>query len=126
MPAQPPPPITGFPAILVALLLAMLIATVLIGVSVFLGPKHPNPAKQMPYESGMTPIGNTRRQFSVHYYLVAMLFILFDIDIIFMYPWALILKRDLGGFGLIEMGIFVVTLVVAYVYVVKKKVIEWD
>ncbi|HEY3267458.1 MAG TPA: NADH-quinone oxidoreductase subunit A [Armatimonadota bacterium] len=126
MPAQPPPPITGFAAILAAVLVALFLAGVFVCVSVFLGPKRPTPTKSMPYESGMSPVGNTKQQFSVHYYLVAMLFIVFDIDIIFMYPWGLLLRNHLRGFGLVEMGIFVLTLVVGYIYVVKKKVIEWE
>jgi len=121
-----PPPITGFPAILAQLLFAAFLAGLLICVSVFLGPKHRSRAKEMPYESGMDPIGPSRRQFPVHFYVVAMVFVIFDIETIFMYPWAILLKRELGRFGLVEMGIFMAILLIGYVYLVKKGAIEWD
>ncbi|HEY3414157.1 MAG TPA: NADH-quinone oxidoreductase subunit A [Armatimonadota bacterium] len=126
-----PPPITGFPAILALFLFAALLAGIFICVSVFLGPRRPSRAKGMPYESGMNPIGAARQQFPVHFYVVAMVFIIFDIETIFMYPWAILLRAhagqfSLGRFGLVEMGIFMAILLVGYVYMLKKGAIEWD
>jgi NADH-quinone oxidoreductase subunit A len=132
----PSPPITGFPAIAILLLIAMALAGALICVSVFLGPKKPTAAKTMPYESGMTPVGSTRQQFGVHYYLIAVFFVLFDIETIFMYPWAIQVlpaakARQMGGgndagFLLLEMAIFIVVLFVGYIYLIKKGALEWD
>jgi NADH-quinone oxidoreductase subunit A len=86
---------------------------------------RPTPIKRMPYESGMTPLGGTRDRFSVKFYLVAMLFIVFDIETVFMIPWGVTFRR-LGLFGLVEMLVFVVVLLVAYVYVWKRGALEWD
>lgn len=86
---------------------------------------RPTPQKLQPYECGMTPIGAARVRFSVKFYMVAMLFILFDIEAIFLYPWAVV-HRWLGWFGLIEMGIFVAILVVGYVYIWKRGAFQWD
>lgn len=108
------------------LLFAVFLAGLFICVSVFLGPKRPSKAKGMPYESGIDPVGAARQQVPVHFYIVAMVFIVFDIETIFMYPWAILLRRELGRFGLVEMGIFMVILFVGYVYMVKKGAIEWD
>jgi NADH-quinone oxidoreductase subunit A len=79
----------------------------------------------MPYESGMTPLGGTRDRFSVKFYLVAMLFIVFDIEVVFMIPWA-VAFRELGLFGLVEMLIFVMILLIAFVYVWKRGALEWE
>ena len=82
-------------------------------------------ARVSPYESGMRPFGPGRRRVPVHFYLMAVLFILFDIEIVFLLPWAVIL-RDLGRPGLVEMGIFIVVLLVGYVYAWKKGAMEWE
>lgn len=131
-----PPPIVGFPAIAIYLLIAIGLAAILICVSVFLGPKKPTAPKLLPYESGMTPVGSTRRPFGVHYYLVAVFFVLFDIETIFLYPWAVQIlpaakARHMGGandapFLLLEMAIFIIVLFVGYIYMVKKGALEWD
>lgn len=94
-------------------------------VSALVGPRRPTPAKLAPYESGMPPIGSARRRFSIKFYLTAVLFILFDIEIIFFYPWA-VLFRQLGLFGLIEMGIFILVLLIGYVYVWRKGGFDWE
>ena len=119
-------PITGFPALLVTVLVATFLAVVFLLVSVVLGPKHPNKAKSQPYESGMVPVGPARARFSVHYYLVAMIYIIFDIETIFLYPWATILRKELGVFGWVEMMVFMVILGVGYIYVLGKGALEWD
>jgi NADH-quinone oxidoreductase subunit A len=81
--------------------------------------------KLQPYECGMTPVGSARVRFSIKFYMVAMLFILFDIEAIFLYPWAVV-HRWLGWFGLIEMGIFVAILAVGYVYIWKRGAFQWE
>jgi NADH-quinone oxidoreductase subunit A len=86
---------------------------------------RPTPVKRTPYESGMPPLGDTRDRFSVKFYLVAMLFIVFDIETVFMIPWA-VTFRQLGLFGLIEMLVFILILLVGYVYAWKRGALEWD
>ena len=81
--------------------------------------------KLQPYECGMTPVGGARVRFSIKFFMVAMLFILFDIEAIFLYPWATV-HRWLGVFGLIEMGVFVAILLVGYVYIWKRGAFQWD
>lgn len=90
-----------------------------------LGPYNPNPAKAVPYESGIPPLVPARRRFRVRFTLVAMLFILFDIEIVFLYPWAVVL-RQLGLFAFIEMLTFVLVLLVGYFYVWKKGAFDWE
>ena len=87
--------------------------------------QRPTTIKRMPYESGMPPLGGTRDRFSVRFYLVAMLFIVFDIETVFMIPWA-VAFRQLGLLGLVEMSIFVLILLVGYVYAWKRGALEWD
>jgi NADH-quinone oxidoreductase subunit A len=91
----------------------------------FLGPHRPNPEKLSTYESGMPPIKSARERFSVKYYMVAVLFILFDIEVIFLYPWA-VNFRMLGLFGYIEMITFIVILMIGYIYILKKGALQWD
>ena len=110
--------------------IAMIVTGILfVGVSVkaheSLNPQRPNKSKETPYESGMEPVKSAHERFSVKFYLVAMLFILFDIEIVFMYPWAASF-RELGGFALWAMLLFIVTLFVGYIYIVKKKALKWD
>ena len=94
------------------------------------GPRRPTKTKSMPYESGMNPYGPGTRRQSVRYYLVAVLFILFDIEVIFFLPWAVVLKdfvdNSLGFFALIEMFVFILILLVGYVYAWKKGALEWE
>jgi NADH-quinone oxidoreductase subunit A len=91
-----------------------------------LGPKKITKTKQMPWECGAIPVGSVREQrFSIRFYLVAMLFILFDIEVIFMYPWAVILEQ-LGVFALVQMLSFMAVLVVGLIYVWRKGVLNWN
>ena len=90
-----------------------------------LGPRRPSPAKDLPYESGIVPRESARRRFSVSFYVTAMLFIIFDVESIFLFPWATIV-RQLKVFGIVEMGIFIVTLLVGLVYVWRKGALRWD
>ena len=93
--------------------------------STLIGQKKPSKVKLAPYECGCEPVGTARERFSIKFYLIAMLFILFDIEAVFLYPWSVIFKR-LGMFGLVEMGVFIVILFVGYVYVWKKGALEWE
>lgn len=111
----------------IAILIAMTtgLAVVVIFLGGLLGPQRPSKRKGEPYESGMRPIGPGTRQMPVRFYLVAVLFILFDIEVIFLLPWAVVFRK-LGLFGLIEIGVFLVILLVGYVYAWKKGALEWD
>jgi NADH-quinone oxidoreductase subunit A len=111
--------------IAILFILAAAVAALLIGIGVIFGPRRKSFRKQSPYESGMMPIGPGTRRMNVRYYLVAVLFILFDVEIIFFYPWA-VNFHALGMFGFVEMLIFVGILLVGYVYVWKKGAFEWD
>ncbi len=111
--------------ILILFIISTVLAAVVILLGTLIGPRHPTLRKLQPYESGMTPIGPAQRRFPVKFYLVAVLFILFDVEIIFFYPWAVVF-RQLGLFGFVEMLIFVVILLVGYVYAWKKGALEWE
>jgi NADH-quinone oxidoreductase subunit A len=89
------------------------------------GPRRPNPAKELPYESGIVPRTSARRRFSVSFYVTAMLFIIFDVEGIFLFPWATIV-RQLKIFGIVEIGIFIFTLLVALLYVWRKGALNWE
>ena len=115
----------GYLPILVLFLVALFIAVFVIVVSGMLGPHKPTRRKLMPYESGMEPIGKIQQRFPVKFNLVAMLFILFDIEVIFFFPYALV-YRKLGVFGLIEMGIFMLILLVGFIYIWKRGALRWD
>lgn len=88
-------------------------------------PNRPYRAKLLPYESGSPLFMDARIQFPMRYYIIAMLFVIFDIEIVFMFPWAVVFKK-LGLLGLVEMGLFIAILVVGYWYVWKKGALEWD
>lgn len=94
-------------------------------VSSFLGPKRKSKNKDKNFECGIESVGNARVPFSVKYFLVALLFVLFDVEVIFMYPWAVNFK-ELGMEGFIKMGIFMLFIVVGFFYEKKKKALEWD
>ena len=105
----------------IALFIAILVPTL----SLILGPRRPTPRKLSPYESGITPIGQAQRRLPVKFYLIAVLFILFDIEIIFLLPWA-VTFRELGLFGLAEVIIFVAILIVGFIWIWKKGALEWE
>jgi NADH-quinone oxidoreductase subunit A len=111
--------------VLVQVVIAMAIAAGLIGVSALLGKRAKSPQKDMPYESGMLPTGSARERFSVKFYLVGMVFILFDIEAIFLYPWAVV-YRQLKMFGFVEMLIFIALVLVGFFYVWKKGALDWS
>jgi NADH-quinone oxidoreductase subunit A len=93
--------------------------------SYVVGMRKPTPEKQAPYECGMQPVGNARERFSVKFYLVAMLFLLFDIEAVFLFPWAVV-YRDLKLFGFFEMLLFIGAILAGYIYVWKKGALEWE
>jgi len=112
-------------AIAVLIVLATLVALIAIGLGELFGPKKKSERKSQPYESGMTPYGPGTRRMPIRFYLIAVLFILFDIEVVFFLPWAIVFRK-LGLFGLIEMMVFIVILLVGYVYAWKKGALEWE
>ena len=122
--------LTDFAPLFLMVRLALGLAFTLIKASEWLGPSRPSRIKESPYESGMDPIGTARERYSVKFYLVAMIFIVFDVEIVFMYPWAVSFKTfianggGLGAFAVI--AFFILILVVGLVYDVKKGGLEWD
>lgn len=111
--------------IVILLALSVVNAVMMVLMSHRMGPSRPTPVKREPYESGIVPVGDTRHRFSVKFYLVGILFIVFDIEMIFLIPWAVSL-RSLGLFGFLEGLLFLVTLVVGLVYAWKKGALDWD
>lgn len=101
------------------------IGLVLIAVGFVLGPHRPDPDKLAPYECGFEAIGDARMRFDVRYYLVAILFIIFDLEIAFLFPWAVVL-HDIGMFGFLAMVIFLGILVIGFIYEWKKGALEWE
>ncbi len=110
--------------VLLQVIIAAVIALGLIGVSALLGKRAKSPQKDTPYESGMAPTGSARERFSVKFYMVAMVFILFDIEAIFLYPWAVV-YRQLKLFGFFEMLLFVALVLIGFFYVWKKGGLDW-
>src|ERR1700759_3270893 len=96
--------------------------------SSLLGPKLPNRMKDQPFECGVPPVGDARHRFPVRFYLVAILFLLFDVEAIFFFPWAVVFKKylSINSFILVEMAAFVATLLVGYWYVLRKGALEWE
>jgi NADH-quinone oxidoreductase subunit A len=113
-----------FPVLLQGLV-AMALAAGLLTVSYLLGQKVRNRVKDMPYESGIVPTGDARQRFSVKFYLVGMLFILFDIEAIFLYPWVVVF-RELKMLAFVEMLIFVVLILSGFFYIWKKGALDWS
>jgi NADH-quinone oxidoreductase subunit A len=117
-------PETFFP-VLVQIALAAIIAAALVGLSFFLGKKVKDLVKDTPYECGMAPTGSARERFSVKFYLVGMLFILFDIEAIFLYPWVVV-YRELKMFAFVEMFLFIVLILAGFFYIWKKGALDWS
>jgi NADH-quinone oxidoreductase subunit A len=110
---------------LLFLIVATGIGIALLVVGRILGPRRPDAAKLSPYECGFLPFEDARMQFDVRYYLIAIQFIVFDLEIIFIVPWATVF-RELGVLGLVEMGIFAGMLLLGFIYVWKKGALEWE
>jgi NADH-quinone oxidoreductase subunit A len=136
---QSPGPRTAWAPVLLLIVIAILFTVTNIALSIIVGPGRSGPGKETTYESGMVPIGDTRQRFNVRFYIVAMVFLVFDVEIVFMYPWATIFApasqagygatgagADLGPLLLVEMLIFVGILLLAYVYAWGKGVFRWD
>ncbi|MCJ7546305.1 MAG: NADH-quinone oxidoreductase subunit A [Deltaproteobacteria bacterium] len=105
--------------------LAVFFAIFAVGVSYLLGPRRVNAAKASPYECGMITLGPTHQAVPIKYYIIAMLFLVFDLEVVFLYPWAIVFRK-LGVFGFVEMMIFVFILLVGFIYVWKKGALEWE
>ncbi|MEE8448881.1 MAG: NADH-quinone oxidoreductase subunit A [Thermodesulfobacteriota bacterium] len=112
-------------AIVMIFAIVVIIGVGILALSYLIGPRRPEPSKASPYECGMPPVGDARLRFSVKFYVVAMLFLLFDIEVVFLYSWAIIF-RSLGMFGFIEMLVFLAILFLGYIYALKKGGFEWD
>jgi NADH-quinone oxidoreductase subunit A len=115
----------NFLPIIIQMAVAMGFVVTVMFVTHRIGPKRKTKDKLTPFESGIEVIGNARTPISIKYFLVAILFVLFDVEVIFMYPWAVNFK-DLGKSGLIEMFIFMGTLLLGFIYVIKKGALDWD
>lgn len=122
---MPQTPLELYFPLLVQALLGTVIAIGLVAASYVLGKKLKNKVKDSPYECGMTPTGTARERFSVKFYLVGMLFILFDVEAVFLYPWVVV-YRDLKMVAFVEMGIFVALILSGFFYIWKKGVLDWS
>jgi NADH-quinone oxidoreductase subunit A len=111
--------------VLLQVVIAMAVAGGMLGISYLLGKRVRNRIKDMPYESGIVPTGDARHPFSVKFYLVAMLFIVFDIESIFLYPWAVV-YRELKIFGFVEMLIFILLILCGFFFIWKKGALDWS
>lgn len=122
----------GWAPVVLLIIIGLGMAVGSVVMSVLIGPGRTGPGKETTYESGVMPVGDTRRRFNVRFYVVAMIFLVFDVEIVFFYPWATIfpgaVNRDAGmaGLLLVEIVLFVVILLLAYVYAWGKGVFEWD
>jgi len=125
---QPPPPSGGFNVdwLAVGIFISICVGNALLlgNISKLLGPNRPTATKLTPYESGMPPIGPAQQRYTVRYYIIAMLFVVFDIEAVFLYPWAIAFDA-IGIYGLIEMFLFIVLLLVGYAYAWRKGALDW-
>ncbi len=111
--------------ILIFLGIAVGLAVVMVGAAMVVARQHPDPEKLSPYECGFAPLGDARKQFDVRFYLVAILFIVFDLEVAFLFPWAVSLG-EIGVFGFWSMMIFLIILTIGFVYEWKKGALEWE
>lgn len=117
--------VAGYFPILIFILLGALVGVVPLIIGKLLGPNRPDPSKLSPYECGFPPFENARMKFDVRYYLVAILFIIFDLEIVFLFPWAVTLNK-IGATGFLAMGVFLAILVVGFIYEWRKGALEWE
>jgi len=115
----------GWLGVVIMIALGVGFAAVMIGLSVLLGPKNPTPEKAAPYECGMPAVGDARERQSIRFYLIAMIFLLFDIEVAFLYPWAIAFK-DLGVVGYWQIVTFFLLLLTGYIYVWRKGAFDWS
>lgn len=114
--------------VLILMGIGLTIGVAIIALSTYLGPKLKNKLKEQPFECGVPPMGDTKHRFSVRFYLVAILFLLFDVEAIFFFPFALIFREylSINSFILLEMGLFLGILLIGYIYVVRKGALDWE
>lgn len=112
-------------AIIFAFLFALGLCALLLGLPKILSPKFPSEIKSRPFECGKEPFSLPGGNMPVHFYIVAMLFIVFDVEMVFLFPWA-VLFRELGFFGLVEMAVFMGFVVLGFFYIIKKRALEWE
>ena len=112
-------------AVIFAFLFAVALAALLLTLPKFLSPKFPSDAKSRPFECGKEPLSSPQGQIPIHFYIVAMLFIVFDVELVFLFPWAVTFKET-GLFGLLEMAFFLGFVMLGYLYAWKKGALEWE
>ena len=112
-------------SILIFMCVTLIMGSVLIILGKLLGPSRPDAEKNSPYECGFEAFEDSRMKFDVRYYLVAILFIIFDLEIAFLFPWAIVLDQ-IGTFGLLAMAVFLAVLVIGFIYEWKKGALEWE
>jgi NADH-quinone oxidoreductase subunit A len=117
--------LSNYAPLLIHILATMALAGALLALSVLVGYRRPSRAKSEAYECGMAPVGDARHPFSVKFYLVGILFILFDVEAIFLYPWAYVF-RELKLFGFVEMMLYILILLAGYIYLWKKGALDWN
>jgi len=116
---------TNYLPILILMIAATLFGFGALLVGILFRPSRPYAEKLMPYESGNIPVGEPRSRFSVHFYIIAMLFLVFDVEAVFLYPWAVVFNK-IGFFAYIEMVLFIIILLVGYIYAWKKNAFDWN
>ena len=116
---------SNYSAILVILMIATLIGLTPLILGLLVRPRRPYPVKLTPYESGNPPLGNTGETFSIKFYIIAMLFMVFDVEAVFLYPWA-VAYDSIGLYGFIEMMLFILILLIGYIYAWGKGALEWE
>ena len=118
----------GYTPLIIFLSLSVLFAGAVIALSALFGRKAATREKLMPYECGLDPVGNARTRFSVKFFIIAMLFIVFDVEAMFLYPWAIVFRQfnQFKGFVFLEMAVFIGILLVGFIYVWKKGALEWE
>lgn len=111
--------------VLIFIILGAIFGVVPVALGAMLGPRKPNSVKNAPYECGFPPFENARMKFDVRYYLIAILFIIFDLEIVFLFPWAVSLN-NMDAIGFISMGVFLLILLVGFIYEWQKGALEWE
>ena len=114
-----------YASILILAAMALAVGLIMLFANALFGPKAPNPVKAQPFECGKDPIALPAGRLPVHFYVVAMLFVVFDVELVFLFPWA-VLVRELGWFGLIEMAFFLTIVVAGFVYAWKQGALDWE
>ena len=117
--------LSNYLPVLIFVIIAIVMAGVVIGIGFLLGPRRPDSEKLSPYECGFEAFEDSRMKFDVRYYLVAILFIIFDLEIAFLFPWAIVLDQ-IGLFGFASMAVFLGILVIGFIYEWKKGALEWE